>query len=536
MVADIQDFLRLRQRDLVFHPESVNLYGVIELTIATCRVLVGDKPLAIINAAPTEIFVWCDRSKLQQILLNLTENAVKYTPAGEVTLGAANGEEVAVWVEDTGIGIPAEEQQRIFEPYARVDDSPDSPYQGSGLGLSVVKRLVELQGGRIEVASRAGKGSRFTFTLPRIAPGGVAGQSDISDWPDTPPIFPGTPPPETSTLLIVDDEPVNLEVLEQHFRDEPYRIVRAANGRQALAWIGRQPFDLVVLDLMMPDLSGYEVCREIRERFNLLELPVIILTVRNRSSDIVRELSAGANDYLAKPFEKQELLARVSTLILMKRSLQETVQSQRDSLLAQIKPHFFYNVMNTIMGFCLTDPERAYELLGDFSRLIRQRLSLSEGRQYISLREELDLVRAYLKIEQARFGDVLACDIRCEVDDSLSIPPLLLEPIVENAVKHGVHEKTGGGRVTVEIIPEGEEIAFRVSDNGVGMTAERLREVLADGASGIGLRNIRRRLQLEYRRALHITSRLGDGTTVAFALPLTGGDRPPTNHRGGPSL
>jgi signal transduction histidine kinase len=530
MVADIQDFLRLRQRDLVFHPESVNLHGVIELTIATCRVLVDDKPLTIVNAAPPEIFVWCDRSKLQQILLNLTENAVKYTPAGGVTLGAADGEKVAVWVEDTGIGIPAEEQQRIFEPYARVDDSPDSPYHGSGLGLSVVKRLVELQGGRIDVASRAGEGSRFTFTLPRANPGTTA---DSPDWPDTPPIFPGTPPPETATVLIVDDEPVNLEVLEQHFRDEPYRIVRAASGRQALAWIGQQPFDLVVLDLMMPDLSGYEVCREIRERFNLLELPVLILTVRNRPSDIVLALSTGANDYLAKPFEKQELLARVSTLILMKRSLQEAVQSQRESLLAQIKPHFFYNVMNTIMGFCLTDPERAYELLGDFSRLIRQRLSLSEGRQYISLREELDLVRAYLKIEQARFGDVLACDIRCEVDDSLSIPPLLLEPIVENAVKHGVHEKTGGGRVTVEILPEGEEIAFRVSDNGVGITAERLREVLADGASGIGLRNIRRRLQLEYRRTLRITSRPGEGTTVWFSLPQPAGTGSEINTGGG---
>ena len=536
MVADIQDFLRLRQRDLALHPESVNLLGVIELTITTCRVLVGDKPLTIVNAAPPEIFVWCDRSKLQQILLNLTENAVKYTLAGEVTIGAADGEKVAVWVEDTGIGIPTEEQQRIFEPYARIDDSPDSPYQGSGLGLSVVKRLVELQGGRIEVASRAGEGSRFTFTLPRTAPGAVDDQPDIPDWPDTPPIFPGTPPSETATLLIVDDEPVNLEVLEQHFRDEPYRIVRAANGRQALAWIGRQPFDLVVLDLMMPDISGIEVCQAIRERYSLLELPVLILTVRNRSSDIVLALSTGANDYLAKPFEKQELLARVSTLILMKRSLQETVQSQRDSLLAQIKPHFFYNVMNTIMGFCLTEPERAYELLGDFSRLIRQRLSLSEGRQYISLREELELVRAYLKIEQARFGDALAWEIRCEVDETVSIPPLLLEPLVENAVKHGVREKAGGGRVTVEIIPQGVEIAFRVMDDGVGMTAERIREILADGAAGIGLRNIRRRLQLDYRRTLHVKSRPGEGTSVVFALPLTGGDGLVTNLRGGPSL
>ena len=533
MVADIQDFLRLRQRDVALHPEAVNLHGVIELTVATCRVLVGCKPLTIVNVAPPDLFVWCDRSKLQQILLNLTENAVKYTPSGEVTLGAADGEEVTVWVEDTGIGIPADDHQRIFEPYARVDDSPDSPYQGSGLGLCVVKRLVELQGGRVGVVSRVGEGSRFTFTLPRTESGPAVDPSDMPDWSDTPPIFPVAAESVTATVLIVDDEPVNLEVLEQHFRDEPYRIVRAGNGRQALSWIGRQSFDLVVLDLMMPDISGYEVCRAIRERYTLLELPVLILTVRNRPADIVRALSTGANDYLAKPFEKQELLARVSTLILMKRSLQEAVQSQRDRLMAQIKPHFFYNVMNTIMGFCLTDPERAYELLGDFSGLIRRRLSLSETQRFISLREELDLVRAYLKIEQARFGDALDWEIRCEMDESLSITPLLMEPLVENAVKHGIREKAGGGRVTVDIGLDGGEMRFQVADNGVGMTAERLREVLADGAEGIGLRNIRRRLQLEYRRTLHITSRPGEGTTVWFSLPLPEGPRPEINTGGG---
>lgn len=532
MVADIQDFLRLRQRDLALHPEAVNLHGVIELALATCRVLVGGKPLTLINAAPPDLFVWCDRSKLQQILLNLTENAVKYTSSGEVTLGATDGEEVTVWVEDTGIGIPAEDQQRIFEPYVRVDDRPDGPYHGSGLGLSVVKRLVELQGGRVGVMSRVGEGSRFTFTLPRTDPGPDIKKSDMPDWSDAPPIFPGTES-VTATVLVVDDEPINLEVLEQHFRDEPYRIVRAGNGRQALSWIRRQSFDLVVLDLMMPDISGYEVCRAIRERYTLLELPVLILTIRNRPADIVQALSIGANDYLAKPFEKQELLARVSTLILMKRSLQEAVQSQRDRLMAQIKPHFFYNVMNTIMGFCLTDPERAYELLGDFSGLIRRRLSLSETQRFISLREELDLVRAYLKIEQARFGDALDWEIRCEMDESLSFTPLLLEPLVENSVKHGVREKGGGGRVTVDIELDGGEIRFRVADNGVGMSAERLREVLADGAEGIGLRNIRRRLQLEYRRTLHIKSRPGEGTTVWFKLPLPKGVRPEINTGGG---
>ena len=533
MVADIQDFLRLRQRDLALHPEAVNLHEVVELTVATCRVLVGDKPLTITSVAPPELFVWCDRSKLQQILLNLTENAVKYTPSGEVTLGAADGEQVTVWVEDTGIGIPADNHQRIFEPYVRVDDSLDSPYHGSGLGLSVVKRLVELQGGRVDVASRVGAGSRFSFTLPRTDPGPAGEKADIPDWSDTPQNFPVTAESVTATVLVVDDEPVNLEVLEQHFRDEPYRIVRAGSGRQALAWVERQPFDLVVLDLMMPDISGYEVCRVIRERYTLLELPVLILTVRNRPDDIVRALSTGANDYLAKPFEKQELLARVSTLILMKRSLQEAVQSQRDRLMAQIKPHFFYNVMNTIMGFCLTDPERAYELLGDFSGLIRRRLSLSETQRFISLREELELVRAYLKIEQARFGESLAWEIRCEVDESLSITPLLLEPLVENAVKHGVREKAGGGRVAVDIGLDGGEIRFCVTDDGVGMTAERLREVLADGAEGIGLRNIRRRLQLEYRQALHISSRPGEGTTVWFKLPLPAAAGPEINTEGG---
>jgi len=133
-----------------------------------------------------------------------------------------------------------------------------------------------------------------------------------------------------------------------------------------------------------------------------------------------------------------------------------------------------------------------------------------------------------------RFGDSLDWEIRCEMDESMSLTPLLLEPLVENAVKHGVREKTGGGRVTVAIGLDGGEIHFRVADDGVGMSAERLREVLADGAEGIGLRNIRRRLQLEYRRTLHISSRPGEGTTVWFSLPLPEGARP-GNYTGGGS-
>ncbi|MPL65727.1 Sensor histidine kinase RcsC [bioreactor metagenome] len=521
LVTDIQDFLKLKHRDIILHPENIQLKDTVELVIATCRILAGQKNLTFINAVDPSIIVYSDQTKLQQILHNLIENAVKYTPAGEIHISSTlSGNQVTIHIADTGRGIPEDQLSAIFSPYIQIEGETDGQYKGSGLGLSISKTLVELQGGTIWVKSQENDGSVFSFTLPagsRQAAREAAQQHTPLENTDNHLRTTDT----QAAILIVDDEPVNLSILENYLGQQPYQITKAINGRSALEEIAKMDYDLVLLDLMLPDLSGYEVCQHIRKRFTPLELPVLILTVRNKPDDIVLALEIGANDYLAKPFNKRELLARVSSLLLMKKSLKLAVKSERDLLLSQIKPHFFYNVLNTIMGFCITDPRKAYDLLGEFSLFISNRLHYCSIKHFIELGEELTTIRSYLKIETARFGDLLRYEIYCNAPLTYPISPLLIEPLVENAVKHGIREKRNGGCVTVNIETVEEGVQITVTDDGAGMTPERLEDIQNSrlGAVGIGLANVRRRLELDYNQPLHITSSPDAGTTVWFLLP-----------------
>lgn len=521
LVADIQDFLKLKHRDIVLHPENIQLRDTVELIIATCRMLVDQKQLTFINAVDPSVSVYGDKTKLQQILHNLIENAVKYTTAGEIHISATlSDNQVTVYVADTGRGIPEDQLVAIFSPYVQIDEETNSHYTGSGLGLSITKTLVELQGGTIGVKSQENVGSVFSFTLPAGSRRATQEATQLPTPLGKPDKISETTTTEAS-ILIVDDEPVNLSILENYLSQHPYQITKVTNGRAALDEIAKTDYDLVLLDLMLPDFSGYEVCQRIRERFTPLELPVLILTVRNKPDDIVLALETGANDYLAKPFDKRELFARISSLLLMKKSLKQAIESQRDLLLSQIKPHFFYNVLNTIMGFCITDSCKAYDLLGEFSYFISTRLRYSSMERFIELNEELAIIRSYLKIETARFGDLLHYEIHCNAPLTYPISPLLIEPLVENAVKHGIREKSNGGCVAVNIETVEEGVRITVTDDGVGMTSDRLENIQNGrlGASGIGLTNVRRRLELDYNQPLHITSSPDVGTTVWFLVP-----------------
>lgn len=524
LVTDIQDFLKLKHRDIELRQEAVHLYEAVEIVIATCRVLTGDKPLLLVNQVDPGIMVWSDKAKLQQILHNLIENAIKFTSAGEIIVSADRGCDAAtIQISDTGRGIPLDYQQAIFEPYVQGPREFDHGCKGSGLGLSITKTLVELQGGRIWLKSEEKVGSKFMFTMPLPKQHSFLKREEqavIEDPNTLSEIADGLFEP-AAVVLIVDDEPINLSILEQQLCASHYQVDKAHSGTEALKKISGQAYDLVILDQMLPDIPGYEVCQGIRKRFTPLELPVLILTVRNKADDIVQALATGANDHLAKPFDKRELLARVNSLILMKKYLQEAVDNKRSLLLTQIKPHFFYNVLNTIMGFCITNPPQAYELLGEFSTFISSRLQLAEITHFIELGEEIAVVLSYLKIEKARFGDLLSYEIHCDVPSNFLIPPLILEPLVENAVKHGICEKPDGGCVVVAIKCNGNGIEFTVTDNGIGMDSEQL-QALCEGKKGfvgIGLSNVQRRLELDYQQLLHIDSIPGVGTTIRFFIP-----------------
>ncbi|MEZ4687147.1 MAG: response regulator, partial [Bacteroidia bacterium] len=243
---------------------------------------------------------------------------------------------LVVSVQDEGIGISKEKQAEIFEAFRQGDGSTQRLFGGTGLGLSISKKLVELQGGTMWVESEEGEGATFYFSLPVSAEKAIAMAAGTS-LPPAPlskaledPLSKNKPKPATGMkegsdsepihILIVDDEPINQQVLKNHLADGPYEITQAYNGDEALEALNRnEKIDLVLLDIMMPRMSGYEVCQRIREHYLPSELPVIMITAKNQVSDLVEGLTYGANDYLAKPFSKDEFLARIKTHINLMR-------------------------------------------------------------------------------------------------------------------------------------------------------------------------------------------------------------------------
>ncbi len=343
MVNDILDFSKLKHHDIVLSRKPVNLYSLAQMVKAILQPMAARKSLDIrVDIDPETAIADADENRLQQIMLNLIGNAVKFTEAGGITITAAHDHPdngfYTVTVADTGIGIPPDKTDRIFETFEQADGSIARMYGGTGLGLSIAKKLVELHGGRIWVETEEGAGSRFSFTVPAApeeAERESQGQGAPGLFADMPALFQGVTLDDIRTtgagapktgrsrgrILVVDDEPVVLQVMINYLTLEGYEVVTAASGPQALERIDQSSFDLVLLDIMLPRISGYEVCRLIREKRSPYELPVLMLTARNKPDDVVAGLEAGANDYLTKPVNRQELLARVGSLISLQNSV-----------------------------------------------------------------------------------------------------------------------------------------------------------------------------------------------------------------------
>ena len=344
LVNDILDFSKLRHKNLELQLKPVDLRSIADVVLTLSQPLVGGKDIQLVNAIPETLPpANADENRLEQIFYNLIGNAIKFTESGTVEVSAAmvdrsggneayrDKEQLAITISDTGIGIPEDKFDRIFESFEQAEGSIAREYGGTGLGLSVTRQLVELHQGTIYVKSEVGKGSQFTVTLP-IAHGfapqscslPAVSESQSSISLATPNItyrqdsIEGNKPP--IKVLIVDDEQINRQVLINHLSVYGYTLTQASNGLEAIALViegGLKP-DVILLDVMMPKMTGYEVTKKLRERFPSTELPILLLTAKTQVQDIVMGLNIGANDYLAKPIAKDELMARIGTQINMR--------------------------------------------------------------------------------------------------------------------------------------------------------------------------------------------------------------------------
>ena len=324
LVNSILDFSKLKTHDLQLQKRAVDLRSIVSVVLKMSEPLISGKDLTLKNNILEDIpAVLADEDRLQQIFHNLIGNAIKFTEQGAVTVSAKHEKNlIRISVIDTGIGIPEDKIDFIFKEFEQVDASTTRQFVGTGLGLSITKQLVELHGGTIEVHSQMGEGSTFIFTLPVTSQPAMPSSSTLEvakvqsdqDGKQAPTLI-GDEQYGSGTIkvLVVDDEPVNQTVLSNFLSSDLFAITPALNGAEALSVLAKQKFDLVLLDIMMPKMSGFEVCQKIREKYLPSELPVIMITAKNQVSDLVEGLSTGANDYITKPFSRDEFLARVKT-------------------------------------------------------------------------------------------------------------------------------------------------------------------------------------------------------------------------------
>jgi two-component system sensor histidine kinase ChiS len=402
LVNDILDFSKLKEHELELRRKAVDVSVLGDIVLRVSEPLIEKKPLVLKNTIPRDLPpALADENRLQQILHNLIGNAIKFTHEGSVTLtGSVADEFVRICVIDTGIGIPAEKQDAIFKSFEQVDASTAREYGGTGLGLAVTKQLVELHGGEVGVESSTEDGSTFFFTLP-LADGeaeeleGAEYLRRIQD-PSSPEYLEGdaidgeealvvTSDGEEFSVLVVDDEPINQQVMANQLSVGNYRVTQAMNGEEALnALSTNEKFDLVLLDVMMPRMSGFEVCNKIREDYLPSELPVIMVTAKNQVSDLVEGLSSGANDYITKPIAKSELLARIKTQL----NLQKI-----NAAYGRFVPHEFLKYLNRESIIDVKLGDMVQKEMTIFVSDIRQFTTLSEK---MTPEENFEFINAYL--------------------------------------------------------------------------------------------------------------------------------------------
>ncbi|MDB5055992.1 MAG: signal transduction histidine kinase, LytS, partial [Bacilli bacterium] len=272
LINDILDFSRLKNSDLTLHLRNVDVRTVLTANLEVFRYYIGVKPIRLELRLPDELpYVYVDENRLLQVLYNLIGNAIKFTERGEITVSAQTEEDMLrIYVTDSGIGIPEDKLDIIFQSFEQFGTAVAKEYGGTGLGLGIAKRLVELHGGEIAVSSQVGIGSTFSFAMPigkergknalvsrngtgtleegRLSERFIAAASEQRQHRDG-----------QYTILAVDDDPINLQVIISAFANEPYDVLVARHGVEALDMLESHPhIDLVILDVMMPGLSGYE--------------------------------------------------------------------------------------------------------------------------------------------------------------------------------------------------------------------------------------------------------------------------------------
>jgi|GEM_PF-6170629 len=321
VIDDVLDFSKIEAGQIALESIPFSPADLVDRTVALMELRAEEKGLALSFEIDGGVPPWLagDPVRIKQILLNLVGNAVKFTQSGSVTVRADYRAEpgsgtLTIVVEDTGIGIPAEHHDKLFDRFVQADSTTTRKFGGSGLGLAISKQLVELMGGEINVDSAPGKGSAFSFSIPaEKATPNVGFASDAAEV-------------ETSAalqaplnVLVAEDNSVNQLLMKSFLQSEKHNVSIVNNGAEALAAVQSEPFDIVLMDVQMPVMDGVAATRAIRGLSGRKrETPIIAVTADAMESDKHKFLACGMDDYLSKPVQSKALFDAIARVISRK--------------------------------------------------------------------------------------------------------------------------------------------------------------------------------------------------------------------------
>ena len=529
----------------------------------------------VLECPPLPEPVYIDRDMWEKVVLNLLSNACKHTFQGSITVALRwLGSQVELVVADTGVGIPAAELPRLFERFHRVEHARSRTHEGTGIGLALVRELVGLHGGTIEVASEEGHGTAFTVFLktgsahlPRervvqaregvaASPAAMAYVEEVLHWlpnaetsglPLTP--LPAANGPRARVLLA--DDNADMREYVRRLLGERYEVVACADGMAALKAAREQKPDLVLSDIMMPRLDGFGLLKELRAGDKTLHIPVILLSARAGEESAVEGLHAGADDYLTKPFSARELLARVHTHLELARARRawahELEQSNRElESFSYSISHDLRVPLRAIDGFSKALLDEYSEKLDDqacdylrrvrraaqkMSTLINDLLDLSRVSRGGMRKEHLDLSKLAQGIVTELKNREPERKVAVEIQPGLSaigdrrLVTVVLENLLSNAWKYTAKQRRP--RICFGREKAGEEADFFVRDNGVGFDMayagklfapfQRLHRDAEFAGTGIGLA-MAQRVIARHGGRIWADAEVGAGATFHFTL------------------
>jgi signal transduction histidine kinase/DNA-binding response OmpR family regulator len=425
LVNQLLDFRKLEMRELRLYPSLGDIVSFVKEISYSFTDMAGAKHITFHFAtAIPSLQISFDPDKLERILFNLLSNAFKFTPEhGSIQVMLAmqpgdgdnqNMQYVAIEVKDSGIGIPPEDQDKIFERFFQHDVPGSILNQGSGIGLAISKEFVRLHQGIISVASEPGKGTCFTVLLPVNVPipePAIGGSEELLEEPiEEQPGQPGKAGRKKPVILIVDDNEDIRFYLKDNLRRN-YTVYEAVNGAEGWEKTKQHQPDLVITDVMMPVMDGMELCRSIKNDKHTSHIPVILLTARSAAEPKLEAFQVGANDYVTKPFSFEMLQSRIKNLLAQQEAMRKLFQKQvevnpSEISITSVDEQFIRQSIETV-EINISNPDFSVE---DLSRalhmsrvaLYRKLLALT-GKSPLDFIKTIRLKRAAQLLEKSQF-------------------------------------------------------------------------------------------------------------------------------------